>query len=472
MDEPRQDEQHWLSYLDDNRVLAGLAAAYGVILAALLGKLPLWRDEVFQLIVIRGESVAGILRRVTGHAGSAPLGYFLQAPFVNTMDYSAVWARLPSALLSLLCCLGLVLLARQLKMRWAGVALAVFMTLPLQFRYALEARPYSLALFLSILATILALRAAERPSALWTILYAVVAALGVYAVPYSIFVPMAHLAWAAWAFRDIERRRALVRIGLGIGAAAAAFAPWYLYSRPFLREAIAINMGHFEFTWKTPLMLLREAAGGSYWVSLPLLAAAGLGLASRRMNRQAKALLVSITAFSVLGPLAVDARFDYFLAIRQMIFMAPAVVLLGVEGLRLLYDWRKAAGAALLSGIIAAAYVYDVKWFSRPREDYELAAAAIKNTAAADGCVLYLPSDASELYQFFQPELGSRACDAGRPFPAGRQVVLAISPAAPLSEIKPLFARMREDLMVPLQRKAVGGTSITLYLALSPQPSP
>ncbi len=373
MYEPRQDQQPWLSYLDDNRVLAGLAAVYGVSLAALLGKLPLGLDEVLQLIAIRA-----------GHHASASLGY------------SAVWARLPSALLSLLCCLVLVLLVRQLKMRWVAVVLAVFMTLPIQLRYALEASPCSLALFLSVLATALALRA-------------------------------------------VERRRALVRVGLGIAAAVAALASWYLYSRPFLREA----------------------AGGGYWVALPLLAAAGFGLASRRMSRSTKALLGSIIAFSVLASLAG----------QQKIFILPAIVLLAVEGLRFLYDWRRAAGAALLSAIIVAAYAYDVKWFSLPRADYQLAAAAIKNTAAPDGCVLYFPSDASRLYLFFQPELASRVCDARQPLTPGRQFVLAISPAAPMSEIKPLFARMRKELMIPLQRRAVGGTSITLYQALPAQPN-
>jgi hypothetical protein len=322
MDEPRQDEQHWLSYLDDNRLLAGLAAVYGVFLAALLGKLPLGPDEVLRLIAIGG---------------------------VN----SAVWVRLPSALISLLCCLVLVLLVRQLKMRWAAVVLVVFMTLPIQLRYALEASPYSPALF------------------------------------------------------------------------------------------------------------LREAAGGGYWFLLPLLAAAGFGLASRRMSRPTKALLMSLTALAVLGSLAS----------RQMIFILPAVVLLAVEGLRFLYDWRRAAGAALLSVIIVAAYAYDVKWFSLPRADYQLAAAAIKNSVVPDGCVLYFPSDASRLYLFFQPELASRVCDARQPFAPGRQFVLAISPAAQMSEIKPLFARMREDLMIPLQRRAVGGTSITLYQALPAQPN-
>ena len=328
MDETRQDEQHWLSYLDDNRLLAGLTAVYGVFLAALLGKLPLRLDEVLRLIAIRGEN----------HA-SAPLGY------------SAVLARLPSALVSLLCCLALVLLVRQLKMRWAVVVLAVFMTLPIQLRYALEASPYS------------------------------------------------------------------------------------------------------------PAQFLREAAGGDYWILLPLLAAAGFGLASRRMSRSTKALLWSMTVLSVLGSLAM----------HQMIFVVPAIVLLAVEGLRFLYDWRRAAGAALLSAIIVAAYVNDVKWFSLPRADYQLAAAAIKNTAAPDGCVLYFPSDAARLYLFFQPELASRVCDARQPLAPGRQFVLAISPAAPTSEIKPLFARMRKELMIPMQRRAVGGTSIILYQALPAQ---
>ncbi len=468
---PRED-QTWQAILDDKRLLAGMAVTYSLLLAPMLGKLSLWLDEVLQLEAIHGQNAAGILQRVSGNAGSAPLGYFVQAAFVDVFGQSAVWARLPSALFSVLGCLSVVWLARGLRLRWAAVSVLAFILLPIQFRYALEGRPYSLALFLSILTTALAVRLAGDPSLLWTVLYGLAVTLNLYTLPYALFVPLAHLAWAVWGLHGLKRRRTLIRLSSATFVAGGLFLPWLLYVRSNLRAAIASNMAHFEFTWRTPLMLLREAVGGSYWVSVPLLMAAGFGLASRRVTRSTKVLLLAIVVISVLGPLAVDAYFDYFLAARQMIFILPALVLLAVEGVKALYEWRKAAGAALLSVIVVAAYTYDTKWFSRPRENYQLAAAALRSTSANDACIMYIPAGVARVYAFFEPSLSSRTCEPRQAFTGNERVVLAIAPVAPTSEIKPVFARMRGDSMIPLRRTAVGGTSITLYQALPLRTNP
>jgi hypothetical protein len=336
------------------------------------------------------------------------------------------------------------------------------MALPLQFRYALEGRCYSQALFFAILATNAVLQVARRRAPFWTGLYGVAVLLGVYSLPLMLFVPLGHLVWIACCLEHPERKRALIWAGGAAASAGLLFAPWYLWARSLWLEAIVTQQFHFVLTWKTPFMLLREMAGGGYWISVPLLMAAGLGLSSRRMSGSVKTLLLSSIAAPVVGALMADAAFDYFLAIRQMIFMLPGLVLLAAEGLRELYERRRSAGTVFFAGILAAALTYDVRWLSRPRENWQIAASVLK-TSAWGSCILFVPADSIDFYAYFEPELESRVCDPKRPFPPSRRVIVTIPYYTPQADTKPLLDRLRAAGMAVAERKAAGGTRMLFY---------
>src|SRR6185503_9369901 len=121
-----------------------------------------------------------------------PLNYVVQFGSVHLLGFSAFTGRLPSAISSVMACAGIFVLARKLGFRWPVLAAAIFALFPLQLRYALEARPYELALCLSIWATVAFLRVVEQPgSVARAALYALGIAVGPFTFPYTVFIPLA-----------------------------------------------------------------------------------------------------------------------------------------------------------------------------------------------------------------------------------------------------------------------------------------
>ena len=133
----------------------------------------------------------------------SPLGYIPQFAAVHLFGFSASSARLPSAVWSLAACAGVFLLARRMDLQQPLIAVAIFALFPLQLRYALEVRPYELALALGIWATVafLAWLLPQAESAPRAALYALAMAAALYTFPFTLFVAIAHLAWACMTRR-------------------------------------------------------------------------------------------------------------------------------------------------------------------------------------------------------------------------------------------------------------------------------
>src|SRR5579872_4013023 len=127
---------------DSSRSLA-LILLYAVMVLLVLGRTPLWLDEVQQFGNTRHSSLQELLRWVQVNAGASPLPYLLQRAVVSFLGYSSFAARLPAALCSIASCgVFAVLCFRFLDGgRWIGVAM--FLVLPLQLRYGLEAGLWS-----------------------------------------------------------------------------------------------------------------------------------------------------------------------------------------------------------------------------------------------------------------------------------------------------------------------------------------
>ena len=447
---------------DDNRWIAGLVFAYAVVVLALLSKLPLWLDEILQLLGTRGRSFAQIVEWLPGSAGAVPLPYLIQALAIDLAGYSVFSARLPAALFSVLSCAALAWLARELRLQWRPVAVVLLMALPLQWRYALEGRPYSQAMFFAILGTILALRLARRPGPVQTALYGLALAAGMYTMPLLVLIPFAHFVWVSLYLDKPLRLRVQIQVAIAGAAAVLLLAPWVVWANTRWAGAIAGNQGHFLLHPRLFLVLLHELPGGGYLASLLLLAAAGAGLASRGIARSTKVLLALLVAVPLLGTLTIDAIFDYFFAVRQLIPVLPALALLAAEGLRDLRSRRRILGTTLLATLLVTCVVGDVRWFSRPREDWQLAASSLK-TVSQGPCVLFAPSDSVDIYAFFEPELRSRDCSKQGFAALQRSVVVALNPYSPSVEATATLAKLRAEGRTLLQETTVGGARILLY---------
>ncbi len=386
-------------------------AVYACVLVGLLPVLSLWLDEIMDLMVVRSAGMRELLAGVAVNSGNAPLNYIIQFWTVNALGYSPFAGRLPEAIFSLASCGGIYVLARRLRLRWPLLAVAVFALFPLQFRYALEARPYSLALALSIWSTVAFFRLLDQPRSLLRVaLYTLTVAAGVYVLPFTLFVAVAHLAWM--------RQKVLQPVALAIAVAGLAFVPWYLHAVVNWRADPVVARAHETVTWRVIPMFLHELTGAGYagtvLVMIGVLAGFALGFA----NRWFWLLYLWVP---VVAALIADAAFGYFPAIRQIIFVLAPLALLFTVGVEALFArWPKAA-LALAAAILIAGVIGNINFFRRPREDWRAAAAIL----ASEPCVMYSPADSGPYYWFFIPELAQRDCVGAAP-----RVALVISPYA------------------------------------------
>ena len=93
---------------------------------------------------------------------------------MNVLGYSVFAVRLPAALCSIFSGAIFAALCWRLLFRGRLIALALFLALPLQFRYGLEARVYSQGLLFSLVSMWLFLWLVEHPSLRMTVAYAIV----------------------------------------------------------------------------------------------------------------------------------------------------------------------------------------------------------------------------------------------------------------------------------------------------------
>jgi uncharacterized membrane protein len=386
-------------------------AVYACVLVALLPVLSLWLDEIMDLMVVRRAGMRELLAGVAVNSGNAPLNYIIQYWTAQVLGYSAFAGRLPEAIFSLESCVGIYVLASRLRLRWPLLAVAVFALFPLQFRYALEARPYSLALALSIWSTVAFFHLLDQQRSLArAALYMLSVAAGIYVLPFTLFVAVAHLDWV--------RREMLLPVGLAIAIAGVAFVPWYLYAVGNWRADPVVTGAHETVTWRVVPMILHEVTGAGYVGAALAIAGVVAAFVFGFADRWFWLLYLLVP---IITALIADAVFGYFPAIRQIIFVLAPLALLFVVGVEALFTRWRAVGLALAAALLITGVAANINFFGRPREDWRAAAAIL----ASEPCVMYSPPESGPLYLFFIPELAQRNC-AGAP----ARVALVISPYA------------------------------------------
>ena len=395
-----------------------LIAAYAAAVFAVLGITPLWLDELQQLVLGR-ESVAALLRWVQLNPGASPLPYLVQRAVVDLFGASPLVARIPAALCSIAGALVFAKLCARFGIHSPVWATALFLALPLQFRYAIEARGYSQGLLFALASLLLLLRARERGTVGAATLYGASVALGLYSQPLTILPVFGGLFWMIGERGVSSHTRRMVLAAASIGV--VSFVPWYWLQRQALEASGTMALYFFSWRQVTPLILLHEVSGGGYVASAALLLGAAVGLA-KLPNRR---LLACIALAALAGPILVDDLVNYFFAARQLLFAAPALALCAAGGVEWLCEegWRW-AGYAVLLVFFGAAAVTDYHLATVPKDGCG-AQAAILAHLPADACVAVAPPGHALYYLFMRPELERRLC--AEP-PATPHVLAVMSP--------------------------------------------
>ena len=195
---------------------------------------------------------------------------------------------------------------------------------------------------------------------------------------------------------------------IALASAGLLFAPWYLYARSAWHSGIAASHFGFSLSPRILEMLVREISGGGYVASLSLIGAAALGW--RRADPLVRRFLLGSIISGIVCAIAADAFSGYFFAVRQVLFVLPAVLLLAAAWLP--SPRREWWQPGLLAIFLVASLVKDVRYFRSPGEDWPGAARALLAATSHGACAVVPSPEPKEMYQLFEPALSARFCNA------------------------------------------------------------
>lgn len=177
------------------------------------------------------DTIRGLAVQEPNHS---PL-YFVLARFWMLLFGPSTWVlRSFSAVTSVLSLPLMYVLAQELYRGLPGethreqqvgvIALALLAVSPVQVIYAQEARPYSLWVFMTLLASWTLLRALRlRQRSAW-IAFSIATLLAFYTYPFALLIAVGQAIYVGWS-RD-QVRGALRSCLLALGAALVGFSPW------------------------------------------------------------------------------------------------------------------------------------------------------------------------------------------------------------------------------------------------------
>lgn len=212
--------------------VAGIAAV-GVVLAAavvlrFVTRSDLWLDEALSVNIARLplSDLHGALER----DGAPPLFYVLLHFWIEAFGSGDVAVRAFAGVCSVATLPAFWLIGQRLGgRRLAGVTLLVGATAPFAFRYATEARMYSLIMLLVAWGLLAVWRALDRPSPIRLALVALVALALLYTHNWSLYlVAVVGLMVLVRALRsrDPSARRASWLVLVALAVAGLGYLPW------------------------------------------------------------------------------------------------------------------------------------------------------------------------------------------------------------------------------------------------------
>ena len=415
---------------------------YALALLYLTPHLSLWLDEILTLIGAIEPNTRALLDYIKTVPGGSPLAFLAPRWTIQALGYSVLAGRLSSVIASVAACPAIYLLAQRMKIRTPLLAVVVFALWPLQFRYAMEARPYALALALTIWSTEIFLSLRDRPSRMW--LYATLTVLAALTQPYALFVTAAHLTWAI--FYD---RRPLRAPLVSIALAALVLVPWYAHFQPDWTAVVA-DQQLASFDPRSALVALHEISGSGYTGTAILLIGVALGL--RRATEPRHFWLISALALP-LAVFAANTAMHYFFATRQLIYILPSLTLLFTLGTHSTGKY----GNLLLVAFLAASLYEDIQWFRKPREDWQAAADAIQREVSRGACVQFL-GDSTPVFLFFHPDLSTHTCTA-----ASDRIALAITPYSESRDYPAAAASLTTRALMKQSEQSFDGPRVEVF---------
>ncbi len=382
---------------------AAFTVAAGFVTRHRIGANSLWYDEAFTF---------GLVDRPLGDAAWRITHWELnQSPYYVAM---LVWHRIGetegflrglSAAFVIATIPVVFVLGRRLVDAWVGaVAAGVVAGHGLVVQWGQQMRGYTLATFLAVVATLLLVRAVERPSTARSAAYGVAAAALAYSHLVAGLVVVAH-ALSLLVLRP--RPWALVRVAGITGAVLTAPLAWYVLTRQG-DPLDWINEPSGDETYD----ILADVAGGDtqhVWV-LGLLGLLGAGVLLTRARRAARgddAWRATVPLLWLVVPLAGVLVSTYtvkpLLVARFLIVIVPAFALLVAVGVRRL----PLPGSLVAVGALAVVSVQSIDhWYDAGNyEDWRGAVAEVSSSVQPGDDIVVVPGRAVHAVRYYGPAL-------------------------------------------------------------------
>ena len=308
-----------------------------------VGRPELWRDELSSWSF--GTRPVSSLITTTRHTGATQLAYYLLLHvWIMAFGDSVVAMRSLSVLAMAAAAACVAAVGRRLAGARAGLCSGlVFALVPSVSRFAQEVRFYSLEVLVATLATLLLLRALDRPSARRWLAYAACLALLGYINLVALSVVAGHAAGVALRWRQDRDRRQLrfaaaAAAGLGaclplvlLGSAQAADQVKWI-PRPGLDLAVFSFFGRnlfYSTSVATALIVLALLAWAVAWQQAAFMTAiAVLPVAATWLASQGpysyffpRYLLLTVGAWAILAGIALS-RLDLKIAVAGLAVIA------------------------------------------------------------------------------------------------------------------------------------------------------
>jgi mannosyltransferase len=388
-----------------------LALALGFIL---LGDKSFWLDEGYSFAYAQSDW-SGLWKVISTSQANMSLYYVLLHPWlgIGTGEF-AIRA------LSVLFVAGTIPLLYALGRRLLGdlpalLACLLFAVNSFAIRYAQEARGYSLAVFLSVLSTLLFVRAIDRPSFGRWAAYAFVGGVAAYAHFFMAFVLAAHLA----ALLFLGSRRPRVRHLIAVYAAVAALVS------PLVLFVFTRSKGQISWIPRpTPTSLIRafEDLSGGLGPWLPLAyfvvgtagaVAAWRALRAGRLQPWHAVLVAAWFLIPVLGSFVLSFAKPIFIS-KYLIVALPALALGVGFGLATLPSKGAVVGATVV--VVALSAVGLTRWYSGyEKDDWRGAARFLVDGARPGDGIVVVPTRVRKALEYYVVERLGKAGDAPEP---------------------------------------------------------
>ena len=406
-----------------SRVLALFLMGYAILLLATIVATPLRLDEILQLIGSSNHSILGLIRWIAETPGSAPLNYFVQLPFVLAGSHSRIAARVPSLLFALGSSYLFIRLAKRIPVRWPYLALALFMLLPVHYRFASQGTPVEQALFFLLAATICYLRLVQNPSPRACVDYAAFLLLCLYTDPAS-FLPA--IGYALFLIRSVNTAHGRRVIWFALPATTLPvllFLPYYFWAHPQMNSDWLFEPSTYSSGLPIYLQPLHSLGAGGWngYIIAGLLGlgtlAALWGLLRSPVRGLARELALFYLFGGVLSAVAIPTAIDLW----SRTPFSPSHVLWAVPGMIILSFaapesfLRKGLldpviVAFALLGVVLSCTI-DIGYLRQSDQDLQAETALIRPQLTGDSCVVFVSERLSKsLFLLFDPALDTHEC--------------------------------------------------------------